>query len=177
MAGFLDHASGYAPFSPTRLRPRPPAPAQAGAGALRSSDEDVRLAPAASVGGGQRSVWGWTRKMTGNANVPQRRWWIASLVVIVACFTASAARADYPQVTTFVPATTVYKADRPNDIPIDSIMIHDTETSYQGTISAFTGPTATSAVQYVVSGQSGSSDPPVTQFAADKDWTRSVNNW
>jgi hypothetical protein len=111
------------------------------------------------------------------ANLPRRGWWIASLVLIVACLTASGARADYPQVTTFVPATTVYKADRPNDIPIDSIMIHDTETSYQGTISAFTVPTATSAVQYVVSGQSGSSDPPVTQFAADKDWTRSVNNW
>jgi hypothetical protein len=32
-------------------------------------------------------------------------------------------------------------------------------------------------MQYVVSGQDNSSDPAVTQFVADKDWSHSVNNW
>jgi hypothetical protein len=93
---------------------------------------------------------------------------------------ASGARADYPRVTKQVPANpnTYYQADRPlGGIPIDSIMIHDTETSYAGTVLAFTNPRATSSVQYVVSGQNNSSDPAVTQFVPDKDWSHSVNNW
>lgn len=107
-----------------------------------------------------------------------RRSWIALTVSLVACFTASSAQADYPFVSKHYTATTFYPADRPNDGDfIDSVMIHDTEETYQGTIDAFTNPQATSAVQYLVSGQSDSSDPAVTQFVADKDWSRSVNNW
>lgn len=97
-------------------------------------------------------------------------------VLIAACFTASRARADYPLVDRFIPATTVHAADRPFDIPIDSIMIHDTEGSWQSAVDVFTGPTV-SAAQYLVSGQVDSSDPEVTQFAHDKDWVQSVNNW
>src|SRR5947209_10590048 len=110
-------------------------------------------------------------------NLWGRRLWIALVVLITACLMAPGARADYPHVSAFNPATTVFLADRPHDFPIDSIMIHDTEETYQGTVIAFTKAGAVSAVQYAVSGQHNSSDPAVTQFAPDKDWTRSVNNW
>lgn len=112
--------------------------------------------------------------MTG-ASSP--RWWVALAVLLGAGFTATAARADYPRVNKRIPARTVFSANRPFDLPIDSVMIHDTEATYAGTVDAFTNPKATAAVQYVVSGQDGASDPAVTQFAADKDWTRSMNNW
>jgi hypothetical protein len=108
----------------------------------------------------------------------RRGLWVAVAVLAVACFTASGARADYPLVSKHVPATTYYPANRPHDGDfIDSIMIHDTEETYHGTVVAFTNPEATSAVQYVVSGAHNSSDPAVTQFVPDKDWARSVNNW
>src|SRR5437763_10737157 len=96
-------------------------------------------------------------------------------VLIVAGFTASGAWADYPLVDKYFQATTVHAADRPFDIPIDSMMIHDTEGSWQSAVDVFTGPTV-SAAQYLVSGQVNSSDPEVTQFAHDKDWVQSVNN-
>ncbi len=111
------------------------------------------------------------------AVLPRARWWVGATVAAVACVAASAASADYPRVDKQIRATTVYPANRPNDIPIDSIMIHDTETSYHGTVLAFTGPTSVSAAHYLVDGQTGSTDPAVTQFAPDKDWVRSVNNW
>src|SRR2546430_1103032 len=38
-------------------------------------------------------------------------------------------------------------------------------------------PMATGSVQYAVSGQNNSSNPGVTQFVADKDWTYSVANF
>ncbi len=113
-----------------------------------------------------------------------RRLWVALRssmalvpVLIVACFTASGARADYPFVSKFIPATTFQTANRPFDIPIDSVIIHDTEESYQGTVDTFTAPDAISAVQYLVSGQFGSSDPAVTQFVLDKNWVFQVANW
>jgi hypothetical protein len=112
-----------------------------------------------------------------DANLARWRWPIASMVFIAVCFTASGARADYPGVSKQIPARTFFVADRPHDLPIDSIMIHDTEETYEGTVFAFTNPNATAAVQYVLSGENNSSAPAVTQFAADKDWTRSVNNW
>src|SRR5436305_930625 len=106
-----------------------------------------------------------------------QRWWVALSVLAVAGFTAAGARADYPHVDKRFQATTFFSANRPFDLPIDSIMIHDTEETYEGTIAAFTNPRATAAVQYAISGEDNSSDPAVTQFVADKDWTRSVNNW
>jgi hypothetical protein len=98
-------------------------------------------------------------------------------VLIVACFTASGARADYPLVSKYIPGTGAFQADRPFDLPIDSIMIHDTEGSYQSAVDVFTDPKATVGVQYLVSGQVNASDPEVTQFVHDKDWARNVNNW
>ncbi len=101
-------------------------------------------------------------------------------VTAAALIVVSSAAADYPHVSKQVPANpnTYYQASRPfGGIPIDSIMIHDTETSYAGTIEAFTNPMATSSVQYLVSGQYASSDPAITQFIPDKDWSHSVNNW
>jgi hypothetical protein len=105
------------------------------------------------------------------------RWRIALMVFIVACFTASTAAADYPRVSKRFTATTFFVANRPDDLFIDSIMIHDTEETYDGTVFAFTNPKATASVQYAISGENDSSDPAVTQFVADKDWTRSVNNF
>ena len=134
----------------------------------------------------------------------RRSWIVLRLLValtaalIIACFTGSGARADYRsvskpiQATTVDPAdcpqgyqdypfvskcfraTTIHPADRPFDIPIDSIMIHDTEGSWQSAVDIFTGPTV-SAATYLVSSQVG--DPAVTQFAPDHDWVQSVNNW
>jgi N-acetyl-anhydromuramyl-L-alanine amidase AmpD len=98
-------------------------------------------------------------------------------IAATALIGASSASADYPYVSKRFTATTFFQANRPFDLPIDSIMIHDTEGTYPGTVDAFTNPKATAAVQYVVSGEDYSSDPAVTQFVADKDWTRSVNNW
>jgi hypothetical protein len=96
-------------------------------------------------------------------------------VLSVVCFTASRARADYPLVSKYIQATTVHPANRPVDIPIDSIMIHDTEGSWQASVDVFTAPGGVSAATYIVSSQV--SDPAVTQFAHDKDWVQSVNNW
>jgi N-acetylmuramoyl-L-alanine amidase len=118
------------------------------------------------------------RGLVGGALPGRRGSWLVLTALIVAGFSASAARADYPFVDKHFTATTFYPADRPNDGDfIDSVMIHDTEATYPDTILAFTNPKATSATQYVVSGQNNSSDPAVTQFVADKDWSRSVNNW
>jgi hypothetical protein len=106
-----------------------------------------------------------------------RRFVALAAALIVASLTASSARADYPFVSKYIPATTVHAADRPQDIPIDSMMIHDTEGSWQSTVDVFTAPGVVSAASYLVTGQVNSSDPVVTQFARDRDWVQSVNNW
>ena len=88
-----------------------------------------------------------------------------AMALIVGCFTAAGARADHPSVSKHIQAravdsadcpqdyhdyplvskcftaTTIHQADRPFDIPIDSIMIHDTEGSWQSAVDVFTGPT------------------------------------
>lgn len=56
-------------------------------------------------------------------------------------------------------------ANRPKDVRISSIVIHDTETSYQSTISAFQNPAHGSASHYVIR----SSDGQVTQMVPTKD--------
>ena len=107
-----------------------------------------------------------------SANLARGRW-IGLIVIIVASFTASNAAADYPKVSKFIPANPngVIPMNRPfGDDFIDSIEIHDTEGDYAGTVFAFTNPNSASSVQYVVSGEDGSSDPAVTQFVPDKDW-------
>ena len=102
---------------------------------------------------------------------------VGLLTFVVACLGASSAAADYPRVDLRLHATTVFPANRPFDLPIDSVMVHDTEESYAGMVKTFTDKEATAAVQYAVTGEAGASDPAVTQFAEDKNWTRSVNNW
>jgi N-acetyl-anhydromuramyl-L-alanine amidase AmpD len=104
--------------------------------------------------------------------------WAVLIAFAVAGLTAASAAADYPRVTKYIPARTFYLANRPfgRDF-IASIMIHDTEATYPDTVTAFTNPKATAAVQYAVDGETDSSNPPVTQFVPDKDWARSVNNW
>jgi hypothetical protein len=148
---------------------------------LRSPPDEVGSTSAGSGGADRRIIGMNVRRLGMDAKLERWRWRIALMVFIVACFTASGAGAvDYPRVSKQVPANpnTYHVADRPNDgFFIDSIMIHDTETSYAGTVSAFTNPNATASVQYVVSGQNHSSDPAVTQFVADKNWTHSVNNF
>jgi hypothetical protein len=102
------------------------------------------------------------------------------MTFIVALFTASGAGADYPRVSAQVPASpnTYRPANRPFDGDfIDSIMVHDTEASYADTVNAFTDPKAKASTNYAVSGQTNSNNPAVTQFAADANWTTSVNNF
>ena len=75
-----------------------------------------------------------------------------AVALIVAGLTASGARADYPFVDQYFQATTVHAADRPHDIPIDSIMIHDTEGgSVEKAVHTFTGPTYTASKGGVLS--------------------------
>jgi N-acetyl-anhydromuramyl-L-alanine amidase AmpD len=114
----------------------------------------------------------------------RRRLWIGlrlsmalAAVLIVVCFTASGARAQYPKVSVFIPSPNFQTANRPFDIPIDSVIIHDTEASYQDTVTIFKDTMTGSATQYLVSGQVDSLDPAVTQFVLDKDWTFQVANW
>ncbi len=110
----------------------------------------------------------------------RRRCRAALLVAVFACLPGGVAIADYPYVAKRIPANplTYVLANRPHDgVFVDSVMIHDTETSYAGTVFAFTNPMASGSVQYVVSGQNDSSDPAVTQFVLDKDWTYSVANY
>jgi N-acetyl-anhydromuramyl-L-alanine amidase AmpD len=104
---------------------------------------------------------------------------VAALGATAGFAASGAASADYPGVNKRVPANpnTYVVADRPHSGGfIDSIMIHDTEATYPGTINAFTNPNATGSVQYAVSGQHNS-NPAVTQFVPDKDWTFSVANF
>ena len=105
---------------------------------------------------------------------------VAPAAAAGACLIPGAAHADYPRVSKRIPANpnTYQVANRPlGGLFIDSVMIHDTEATYPATVSVFTNLDATGSVQYVVSGQSASSDPAVTQFVADKDWTFSVGNF
>jgi hypothetical protein len=114
------------------------------------------------------------------ASLARWPWRIGLMVIIVACFTASRAAADYPNVSKFIPASPggVIPMNRPfGDDFIDSIEIHDTEGAYASMVFAFTNPDSASAVQYAVTGQVNSSDPAVTQFVADKNGTKQVNNF
>jgi hypothetical protein len=115
-----------------------------------------------------------------DAKMVRWRWRIALVAFIVACFSAPGARADYPRVTKETPANPngYIPMNRPHGKDfIDSIMIHDTEGAYAGTVYAFTNPNAVVSVGYVVSGEYNSSDPAVTQFVADKNGTKQVNNF
>jgi hypothetical protein len=115
-----------------------------------------------------------------DAKMARWRWRLALMVFIVACFTASGARADYPGVSKEIPARPngYIVMNRPHGKDfIDSIMIHDTEGRYAATVDAFTNPLAATSVHYVVSGEVNSSDPAVTQFVADKNGTKQVNNF
>jgi len=98
--------------------------------------------------------------------------------LIVVCFTAVGAQAQYPYAV-FIPAPpqNYQAANRPVDIPIDSAIVHDTESSYEATVDKFTDPMSGTAVQYLVSGQVDAGNPAVTQFVYDKDWTFQVANW
>jgi N-acetyl-anhydromuramyl-L-alanine amidase AmpD len=114
------------------------------------------------------------------AGATRRRGRIGLLALIVAGFAAPGAGADYPDVTArnIAGSKSYQVADRPSDgVFIDSIMIHDTEESYAGTVAAFTSENASASTQYAVSGQANSSDPAVTQFVADKNWAKNVNNF
>ncbi|MFG1606079.1 N-acetylmuramoyl-L-alanine amidase [Actinoplanes sp. NPDC049265] len=56
-------------------------------------------------------------------------------------------------------------ADRPRDLPIRYIVIHDTESSYQSTLASFQNPTAYTSAHYVIR----SSDGEVTQMVRTSD--------
>jgi N-acetyl-anhydromuramyl-L-alanine amidase AmpD len=132
------------------------------------------------------SIEGWMRRRLRVAPrrlglvVLQRGWKIALMAFFIGGFAASSAGADYPMVDArYIAGPNSYQvADRPSDgLLIDSIMIHDTEESYAGTVAAFTKTDARASTQYLISGQTNSSDPAVTQFVADKNWAKHVNNF
>ncbi|MGP4016873.1 N-acetylmuramoyl-L-alanine amidase [Saccharopolyspora sp. 5N708] len=64
-------------------------------------------------------------------------------------------------------------ANRPDDVRIDSIVIHDTETSYQEAISVFQNPAHGAASHYVIR----SSDGQVTQMVPTKDMAWHAGSW
>ena len=70
-------------------------------------------------------------------------------------------------------------ANRPHDVPVDSIVLHDTELSYPETIARFQDPANGAAAHYVVR----SSDGQITQMIPTKDigwhaggWDRNVRS-
>ncbi|WP_243791883.1 N-acetylmuramoyl-L-alanine amidase [Saccharopolyspora gloriosae] len=64
-------------------------------------------------------------------------------------------------------------ANRPDDFDIDSIVIHDTEVSYESTITAFQNPAHGAAAHYVVR----SSDGQITQMVPVKDMAWHAGSW
>ncbi|GAB3684066.1 N-acetylmuramoyl-L-alanine amidase [Saccharopolyspora tripterygii] len=64
-------------------------------------------------------------------------------------------------------------ADRPDDVEIDSIVIHDTEVAYQTAISLFQDPAHGAAAHYVIR----SSDGEVTQMVPTKDMAWHAGSW
>ncbi len=64
-------------------------------------------------------------------------------------------------------------ANRPTDLKIDTIVLHDTEESYASTIAGFTNPASYVSAHYVVR----SADGFVTQFLPTKDVAWQAGNW
>ena len=64
-------------------------------------------------------------------------------------------------------------ANRPTDLKVDTIVLHDTEESYASTIAGFTNPASYVSAHYVVR----SADGFVTQFLPTKDVAWQAGNW
>lgn len=64
-------------------------------------------------------------------------------------------------------------ANRPRDVKVDTIVLHDTEGGYDGVIDYFTDPSAYVSAHYLVR----SSDGEVTQFVQTKDVAWQAGNW
>jgi N-acetyl-anhydromuramyl-L-alanine amidase AmpD len=66
------------------------------------------------------------------------------------------------------------RAARPSDgLKIDSIVIHDTEESYDGTVATFANPTREASANYVVKSSTGD----VTEMVRPQDVAWAVGNW
>ena len=87
------------------------------------------------------------------------------------------ARADYPDISTFIPAapSTYIPAER-DASDIRYLIIHDTDVSYAGTVGLFTTPGHCCSAHYLVSGAVGSADPGVTQFVKDTNIVHQSGN-
>ena len=87
---------------------------------------------------------------------------------------AAPASDDYPPAH-WVPASTsnYTPADRPNDLSIDRIVIHDTESSYASAISWFQNPNSQVSAHYVIR----SSDGDMTQMVHNHDIAWHAGNW
>jgi N-acetyl-anhydromuramyl-L-alanine amidase AmpD len=96
---------------------------------------------------------------------------VAVLAALALVPAAASAPTDYPEISQFVPvpAGSYDVANRPTDLFIKYIVIHDTEGNYPTTFSIFTNPTACCSVHYLIDGQTGASYPPVSQFVHDQD--------
>jgi hypothetical protein len=64
-------------------------------------------------------------------------------------------------------------ADRPFDHPIDTIVIHETQGSYAGTVNWFADPRADASAHFVIR----SSDGAITQMVHEKDIAWHAGNW
>ena len=84
-----------------------------------------------------------------------------------------AATPDYP-LATWVPASSANytPADRPHDYPVDMIIIHDTEGSFQTAVSIFQDPSYQASAHYVV-GNAGQID----QMVQERDIAWHAGNW
>jgi N-acetyl-anhydromuramyl-L-alanine amidase AmpD len=65
------------------------------------------------------------------------------------------------------------KAHRPTDLKINSIVIHDTESSYASTIAEFQNPAAYVSANYVIQSSTGD----ITEMVRPKDVAWAVGNW
>ena len=65
------------------------------------------------------------------------------------------------------------KAKRPSDLKINSIVIHDTESSYASTIAEFQNPAAYVSANYVIQSSTGA----ITEMVRPKNVAWAVGNW
>lgn len=100
-----------------------------------------------------------------------RRVLLASLCALSVC---AGAQTDYPgAIWNAADSTNQTVANRPNDLPIDYVLIHYTVGTYAGAISWFKNPSSDVSAHYVIR----ASDGQITQMVRHKNIAWHAGNW